>query len=72
MTAPYRPSTLMAACRRPYADRMDVNEFETRAHALVTDATLGYDQKVRRLAARAKIAVFGRSMRAREIGQFAY
>ena len=41
----------MAACRRPYADRMDVNEFETRAHALVTDATLGYDQKVRRLAA---------------------
>ncbi len=30
---------------------MDVNEFETRAHALVVDASLGYDQKVRRLAA---------------------
>lgn len=29
---------------------MDVNEFETRAHDLVTDGTLGYDQKVRRLA----------------------
>jgi YjjI family glycine radical enzyme len=30
---------------------MDANEFETRAHALVVDGTLGYDQKVRRLAA---------------------
>jgi len=30
---------------------MDVNEFEVRAHALVTDGTVGYDQKVRRLAA---------------------
>ena len=29
---------------------MDVNEFETRAHALFVDATLGYDQKARRLA----------------------
>ena len=29
---------------------MDINEFETRAHALVTDRTLGYDQKLRRLA----------------------
>ena len=41
----------MAACRRPYADRMDVNEFETRAHALVPGATVGYGQKVRQLAA---------------------
>jgi hypothetical protein len=29
---------------------MDINEFETRAHQLVTDRTLGYDQKLRRLA----------------------
>lgn len=29
---------------------MDVNEFETRAHGIVVDGSLGYDQKVRRLA----------------------
>ncbi|MEQ1703830.1 MAG: glycyl radical enzyme domain-containing protein, partial [Ilumatobacteraceae bacterium] len=29
---------------------MDVNEFETRAHDIVADGSLGYDQKVRRLA----------------------
>jgi YjjI family glycine radical enzyme len=29
---------------------MDVNEFETRAQAIVADGGLGYDQKVRRLA----------------------
>jgi hypothetical protein len=36
---------------------MDINEFETRAHQLVTDRTLGYDQKVRRLAALATDAL---------------
>jgi len=34
-----------------YRRAIDLNEFEARAHALVTDGTLGYDQKLRRLAA---------------------
>ena len=46
----YRPSALPAAANASYRVGMDINEFETRAHQLVTDRTLGYDQKLRRLA----------------------
>ena len=48
--ARYRPSALTRAAAGSYRVGMDVNEFEARAHALVTDGTLGYDQKLRRLA----------------------
>jgi hypothetical protein len=53
----YRPSALPAAANASYRVGMDINEFETRAHQLVTDRTLGYDQKLRRLAALATDAL---------------